>query len=76
MSDERMNEIRHAVTHTDAKQLENALQLALEYACEALREHDAKLGRKTYKNRVWAEQIERDILEMRHAHRTVFEMVR
>lgn len=36
----------------------------LEYAKEALAEHDASLGRSIRKNRMWAEQIESDIHRM------------
>jgi hypothetical protein len=41
-----------------------AVQNGLEYARECLLQHDSALGRTTYKNKTWAETIERDILQM------------
>lgn len=41
-----------------------ALENGLNYAKECLCVHDAALGRTTYKNKTWAETIEKDILHM------------
>ena len=40
------------------------LRRGLEYAQQVLSEHDLALGRTTLKNRVWAQQIEKDIANM------------
>jgi hypothetical protein len=34
------------------------------YARDCLLQHDSVLGRTTYKNKTWAETIEKDILQM------------
>lgn len=39
----------------------NALEAGLEHARENLTRHDKELGRKTRKNEMWANQLERDI---------------
>ena len=39
----------------------DGLTSGLEYAEMALQDHEIKLGRTTRKNKMWAEQIERDI---------------
>jgi len=44
-----------------------ALQSGLEYAKECASTHELNLGRTTYKNRVWAEQIDSDICKMQKA---------
>lgn len=41
-----------------------ALETGLEYARECLAAHDSALGRTTYKNKNWAETIEKDISNM------------
>lgn len=41
-----------------------ALENGLNYAKECLCVHDSALGRTTYKNKSWAETIEKDILHM------------
>lgn len=46
----------------------HAVEAGLEHARTALAEHDAKLGRTTKHNRVWAEIIEDDI---RHMEKTL-----
>jgi len=43
----------------------HAVGKGLEYARQALREHDRDIGRATYKYRIWAEVIERDIEQMK-----------
>ena len=45
-----------------------AVESGLEYARECLITHDSALGRTTYKNKTWAETMERDI---RHMERTL-----
>lgn len=40
---------------------ENALKKGLEYAKDALTNHDTSVGRTTYKNKAWAELMEKDI---------------
>lgn len=46
---------------------QKAIYSGREYAQMCLTEHDATLGRTTIKNRVWAENMERDIRQMDHA---------
>jgi hypothetical protein len=41
-----------------------SIKNGLEYARECLSQHESALGRTTYKNRTWAETIEKDILQM------------
>lgn len=42
----------------------SAVESGLEYARECLIAHDAALSRTTYKNRKWAEAMEKDIRRM------------
>lgn len=42
----------------------DALEAGLEYARECLAAHDSALGRTTYKNKSWAETIEKDIRQI------------
>ena len=43
----------------------NAIEMGLSYATEALQRHDTELGRTMRRHKVWAEQMERDIAEMK-----------
>ena len=42
----------------------DSIERGLDYAREALVNHDNALGRTTYKNKTWAETIESDIRQM------------
>lgn len=45
----------------------SALKLGIEYAESCLAEHDQNLGRTIRKNKIWAETMEQDILQMKKA---------
>lgn len=47
--------------------LKKAAETGLEYAKEALAEHDATLGRSTIKNASWASSMEEHIRQMENA---------
>lgn len=51
--------------------IQTGLDLAVEFARDTLAEHDAKLGRATYKNRTVAECIERDAARIADAQTVV-----
>lgn len=53
-----------AVKKDDIYAAIHAVQNGLEYARECLTMHDTNLGRTTYKNKSWAEQMEEDIQHM------------
>jgi hypothetical protein len=48
-----------------------AIETGLEYAKECLSVHDINLGRGGIKNRVWAERMEADIVQMEKALKDV-----
>ena len=45
----------------------DSIKAGIEYAEIVLNDHERLMGRATRKNRVWAEQIERDIINMTRA---------
>jgi|DEB0MinimDraft_6_1074348.scaffolds.fasta_scaffold04932_4 outer membrane translocation and assembly module TamA len=53
-----------AVDYDTLNDAMDCLSTGVEYAKEALAEHDASLGRSIRKNRIWAEQIESEIRQM------------
>lgn len=51
----------------------DGLTSGLEYAEMALLDHDTKLGRTTRKNKMWAEQMEKDIFQIKLTIKTIKE---
>jgi hypothetical protein len=63
-----MNEYEPATTAVDEFFLfdcKELLETGLEFTQAALAEHDASLGRTTFKNKSWAETMEESIARMR-----------
>jgi hypothetical protein len=63
-----IQEYKPAVTEVDKYFLldcKESLEAGLEFTQGALTEHDASLGRTTFKNKSWAETMEKSIAQMR-----------